>query len=109
MRVPPLSHILAHRRDRGHPCPAGALAGCPAAEHIELLLTPTNQDTAPPHRPVTGDDFVFTLPASLTGSPAVTVPAGRDRSGLPIGVQLGGGRGRTVGRSRRHLLEAAAG
>src|SRR5215467_5688957 len=45
---------------------------------------------APLHRPVTGDDFVFTLPASLTGSPAVTIPAGRDPSGLPIGVQLVG-------------------
>jgi len=61
-----------------------------AAEHIELLLTPATRDTAPLHRPVTGDDFVFTLPASLTGSPAVTVPAGRDCSGLPIGVQLVG-------------------
>jgi len=81
-----------------------------AAEHIELLLTPTTQDTAPLHRPVTGDDFVFTLPASLTGSPAVTVPAGRDSSGMPIGVQL-------VGRpwedhrvlAAARLLEAAAG
>jgi amidase len=59
-----------------------------AAEHVDLLLTPTTQDTAPLHRRVTGDDFVFTLPASLTGSPAVTVPVGRDPSGLSIGVQL---------------------
>ena len=81
-----------------------------AAEHIDLLLTPTTQDTAPPHRQITGDDFVFTLPASLTGSPAVTVPAGRDSSGMPIGVQL-------VGRpwedhrvlAAARLLEAAAG
>ena len=81
-----------------------------AAEHIELLLTPTTQDTAPLHRPVTGDDFVFTLPASLTGSPAVTVPVGRDPSGLSIGVQL-------IGRpwedhrvlAAARLLEAAAG
>jgi amidase len=58
--------------------------------HIDLLLTPTTQDTALLHRPVTGDDFVYTLPASLTGSPAVTIPAGRDPSGLPIGVQLVG-------------------
>jgi amidase len=81
-----------------------------AAEHTDLLLTPTTQDTAPLHRRVTGDDFVFTLPASLTGSPAVTVPAGRDPSGLPIGVQL-------VGRpwedhrvlAAARLLEAAGG
>jgi len=80
-----------------------------AAEHVELLLTPTTQDTAPLRRPVTGDDFVFTLPASLTGSPAATVPAVRDPSGLPVGVQL-------VGRpwedhrvlAAARLLEAAA-
>jgi hypothetical protein len=27
MHVPPLCHILAHRRDRGHPCPAGTAGG----------------------------------------------------------------------------------
>ena len=61
-----------------------------AAEHIELLLTPTTMATPPLHREIVGDDFVFTLPASLTGSPAVTIPAGRDPSGLPVGVQLVG-------------------
>jgi len=61
-----------------------------AAEHIELLLTPATMATPPPHREIVGDDFVFTLPASLTGSPAVTIPAGRDPSGLPVGVQLAG-------------------
>ena len=81
-----------------------------AAEHIDLLVAPTTVDTAPLHRPVTGDDFVFTLPASLTGSPAVTVPAGRDSSGLPIGVQLTGRPWedhRVLAAAR--LLEAAAG
>jgi hypothetical protein len=48
-----------------------------AAEHIDLLLTPATQDTAPPHRQITGDDFACTLPASLTGSPAAASrPAG---------------------------------
>ena len=36
------------------------------------------------------DDFVFTLPASLTGSPALSVPMGHDADGLPLAVQLVG-------------------
>ena len=35
-------------------------------------------DVAPVHRPLEGDDYVFTLPWSLTGWPAVSVPAGTD-------------------------------
>ena len=31
---------------------------------------------------------IFTLPASLAGLPAMSVPAGFDRQGLPIGMQL---------------------
>ena len=30
----------------------------------------------------------FTVLANLTGAPAVSVPAGCDRDGLPIGVQV---------------------
>jgi amidase len=61
-----------------------------AAEHIELLITPTVAGVAPRHRPITGEDYVFTLPASLTGSPAIAVPAGIDASGLPLSVQVVG-------------------
>jgi amidase len=61
-----------------------------AAEQVDLLLTPSTLTVAPPHRQIVGDDFIFTLPASLTGSPAITVPVGHDREGLPLAVQLVG-------------------
>ncbi len=73
-----------------------------AAEQIEFLLTPACLETAPRHREITGEDFVFTLPASLTGSPAVSVPAGSDAGGMPLAVQL-------IGRPwEDHRLLAAA-
>jgi amidase len=59
-----------------------------AAEHIDLLLTPVTREPAPQRREIVGNDFVFTLPASLTGSPAVTVPMGPDADGLPTAVQI---------------------
>ncbi len=31
---------------------------------------------------------IFTVPANLTGIPAISVPAGVDKAGLPIGIQL---------------------
>ncbi len=59
-----------------------------AAEDIDFLLTPACLEPAPEHRKITGEDFIFTLPASLTGSPAISVPAGSDARGLPLAVQL---------------------
>jgi amidase len=59
-----------------------------AAEHVELLLSPAAKETAPVDREITGADFLFTVPASLTGSPAVVVPAGRDDAGMPLSVQV---------------------
>ncbi|MGE5290907.1 MAG: amidase [Micromonosporaceae bacterium] len=61
-----------------------------AAENVDLLLTPATLEPAPPHREIIGDDFVFDLPASLTGSPAITVPMGHDPDGMPLAIQLVG-------------------
>jgi amidase len=40
------------------------------------------------HEAATEEDFIHTLPYSLTGYPAVTVRAGTSPEGLPIGVQV---------------------
>lgn len=74
-----------------------------AAEHIDFLVTPVARESAPRHREITGEDFVFTLPASLTGSPAISVPAGVDQDAMPVAVQV-------IGRPwEDHRLLAAAG
>ncbi|MGN6793399.1 MAG: amidase [Streptosporangiaceae bacterium] len=58
------------------------------AETIDFVLTPACLEPAPEHREIHGKDFIFTLPASLTGSPAIAIPAGVDARGLPLAVQL---------------------
>jgi len=59
-----------------------------AAQTIDFLLTPACLEPAPEHRKIRAEDFIFTLPASLTGSPAISIPAGVDAAGLPLAVQL---------------------
>jgi amidase len=44
----------------------------------------------------------FTAAANVTGAPALSLPAGRSRDGLPIGVQISASRGH-----ERRLLELA--
>ncbi len=58
-----------------------------AMEGVDLLVAPVTADVAPPLRALTGEDFAYALPASLTGSPAISVPMGND-DGLPVAVQL---------------------
>ncbi len=60
-----------------------------ASARFDVVLGPTVRDVAPLARPVTGEDFIFTLPWSLTGWPTVTLPAGVDpTTGLPLAVQV---------------------
>ena len=67
----------------------------------DVLLCPTMQVTAlplgikapaeidgQPIDPFYDDWCSFCLPANLTGQPAVSVPCGTDRNGLPIGLQV---------------------
>jgi aspartyl-tRNA(Asn)/glutamyl-tRNA(Gln) amidotransferase subunit A len=73
------------------------------AQHIDVLLTPTTPTAAPPLGAVDVDEFRFTVPASLTGSPAVALPAGSAADGRPLSVQL-------IGRPwEDHRLLAVAG
>lgn len=53
----------------------------------DAILTPVSAAPAPPHRALTGRDYLFCLPFSLTGQPVVTVTAGWDGP-LPIGIQI---------------------
>jgi len=60
-----------------------------ATVDFDVVLSPVVADVAPPHRPLTGEDYVFTLPWSLTGWPAMSLPFGADNAtGLPLAVQI---------------------
>ncbi|WP_448585346.1 Asp-tRNA(Asn)/Glu-tRNA(Gln) amidotransferase subunit GatA [Thermaurantiacus sp.] len=65
-----------------------------AFETCDLLLTPTAPTAAFPLGARREDPIamylndVFTVPASLAGLPAISVPAGLDHEGLPLGLQL---------------------
>jgi aspartyl-tRNA(Asn)/glutamyl-tRNA(Gln) amidotransferase subunit A len=62
-------------------------------ENYDILLVPTTPVTAPP---IDGPDAVsqaplltrFTSPFNLTGLPAISLPCGFDRKGLPVGLQI---------------------
>src|SRR5215217_364602 len=56
---------------------------------MDALLTPTTPTTAPSGLSATGDRR-FQIPWTFAGVPAINVPSGLDRSGLPLGIQLVG-------------------
>jgi amidase len=58
---------------------------------VDVVVMPATASVAPQHRAMNEDDYIFTLPASLTGAPAVVVPVGED-GGLPVAVQIVGRR-----------------
>ena len=61
---------------------------------LDTLLTPTTPSTAFPLGAVYGDSVLMqyadqlTVPANHAGVPGLSLPAGFDQDGLPIGVQL---------------------
>lgn len=61
---------------------------------VDALVTPTMPTTAPlADKPdLSGRHRQFTMPVSLAGLPAISLPCGLDSSRLPIGLQLAGGR-----------------
>jgi aspartyl-tRNA(Asn)/glutamyl-tRNA(Gln) amidotransferase subunit A len=65
-----------------------------AYERFDALLSPTSPTTAFPLGAKTGDPLamylsdVCTIPTNLAGAAAISVPAGLDADGLPIGVQV---------------------
>ncbi len=64
-----------------------ALAEQMSAERIDLWITPAATGPAPQGLDATGDPNM-NLPWTHTGMPALTLPAGRARNGLPLGMQL---------------------
>jgi aspartyl-tRNA(Asn)/glutamyl-tRNA(Gln) amidotransferase subunit A len=62
--------------------------------HLDALLTPTTPTPAFPIGEVYGDSVLmqyadqFTVPANHAGVPGLSLPAGLDSEGLPIGIQL---------------------
>ena len=65
-----------------------------AFKQVDVLLTPTTPTTAFKFGEKADDPLamyladIFTVPASLAGLPAISVPAGFDKQNLPIGLQL---------------------
>jgi aspartyl-tRNA(Asn)/glutamyl-tRNA(Gln) amidotransferase subunit A len=65
-----------------------------AFAQVDVIATPTSPTVAFPLGARTADPLsmyladVCTLPASLAGVPAVSVPCGRGEHGLPVGLQL---------------------
>ncbi len=65
-----------------------------AYQHFDALIAPTAPTTAFPLGAKTGDPLsmylsdVCTIPSSLAGHPAMSVPFGAGSDGLPVGVQV---------------------
>jgi aspartyl-tRNA(Asn)/glutamyl-tRNA(Gln) amidotransferase subunit A len=67
-----------------------------AFANVDLLVSPTSPTTAFPIGAKVDDPLamylndVFTIPANLSGMPAISIPSGLDEAGLPVGLQLTG-------------------
>jgi aspartyl-tRNA(Asn)/glutamyl-tRNA(Gln) amidotransferase subunit A len=75
-----------------HPVSGG---DAPSKDGVDVLLFPTAVRTAPKFGQASSGakeylQDILTVPASLAGLPAISVPAGRAEDGWPIGVSLVG-------------------
>jgi len=67
-----------------------------AFEQCDVLVSPTAPTTAFKFGDKSNDPLamylndVYTIPASLAGTPAMSLPAGLDEQGLPVGIQIMG-------------------
>ncbi len=65
-----------------------------AFERFDVLVSPTSPTTAFRIGEKTDDPMamylndIFTIPANLSGMPAISIPCGLDDAGLPVGFQL---------------------
>ena len=65
-----------------------------AFNHIDAILTPSTPSSAFKIGDKSDDPVamylndIFTVPVNLSGLPAISVPAGYDKSNLPLGLQL---------------------
>jgi aspartyl-tRNA(Asn)/glutamyl-tRNA(Gln) amidotransferase subunit A len=86
-----------------------------ALQSVDAILAPTTPAAAPrigekllslggEEEPVRGALLRLNRPANLTGLPAISIPCGFTRAGLPIGLQLIGRRGDELGLLRIALL-----
>ena len=80
-----LQTALAGREQLRH-----ELAAAAAAHTVDLWLSPPALGAAPAGLDSTGDP-VMNLPWTHAGVPSLTVPAGLDEQGLPMGLQLAAG------------------
>ena len=87
-----------------------------AFEGVDAILTPTSPNAAFPVGDKMSDPLamylndVFTVPASMAGLPAISVPAGLNSNGLPLGLQIiGPAFDEETVLKVGHVLERAAG
>lgn len=65
-----------------------------AFEKVDFIITPTTPTTAFKLGEKTSDPLemylndIYTTSANLSGNPAISVPAGKDSHGLPVGIQI---------------------
>lgn len=121
-RTEPFTRYLSRRLGHDVPKVPGALARLrrhaqapePVFDQVDVVVSPVLAHPAPPIGYV-GPDVdpqthlvrllrwvAFTAAANVTGAPALSLPVGRSREGLPVGVQISAPRGH-----ERRLLELA--